>query len=217
MIAQRYWPAINAFVRQSGISPAEAEDVTQGFICDVMLGRNLLGHAAPARGKFRSLLLTAVRNYVYDELRRRVASTRHPSSGSVVALDNDDRNGLSHADPKSQDPEVAFDCEWVRMLIDQAAQTVREQALSSGLDAAWDIFDRRLMRPMCDGAEPVSTDEFIKRWSLSSPSQVANTLVRMKRKFTAALMAQLGHSDDDPDVVQREISALLAALERSGH
>ena len=214
VIAQRYWPAIHAFVRRSGISPAEAEDVTQGFICDVMLGRNLLSLAAPDRGRFRSLLLTAVRNYVYDELRRRTATTRHPSSGSIVALESDDRIGYSHADPKAADPEAEFDCSWVAMLLDEAERTVREQALAAGLDAAWDIFNRRLLRPMRDGSEPVSTEDFMKQWSLSSPSQVANTLVRMKRKFTAALLAQLGHGGDDPEVVQREVGELLASLER---
>ena len=216
-VAQRYWPAIHAFVRRSGISHAEAEDVTQGFICDVMLGRNLLSHAAPERGRFRSLLLTAVRNYVYDELRRRTATTRHPSTGSVVALDGASVGATSHLDPKADDPEVAFDREWVRMLIDQAAHVVRENAQSKGLDAAWDIFDRRLLRPMCEGAAPVSTEEFIKQWSLSSPAQVANILVRMKRKFTAALMQQLGHGDDDQEIVHREIAGLLAALERGPH
>ena len=179
-----------------------------------MLGRNLLSLAAPDRGRFRSLLLTAVRNYVYDELRRRTATTRHPSSGSIVALESDDRIGYSHADPKAADPEAEFDCSWVAMLLDEAERTVREQALAAGLDAAWDIFNRRLLRPMRDGSEPVSTEDFMKQWSLSSPSQVANTLVRMKRKFTAALLAQLGHGGDDPEVVQREVGELLASLER---
>lgn len=214
VIAQRYWPAIHAFVRRSGISQAEAEDVTQGFLCDVLLGRNLLNLAAPERGKFRSLLLTAVRNYVYDELRRRTASTRHPSSGSIVALESDNQSGHSHSDPKATDPEAAFDCAWVAMLLDEAERVVRERAISDGLDAAWDIFDRRLLRPMRDGSDPVSTDEFMKKWSLSSPSQVANTLVRMKRRFTAALLSQLGHGSDDPEVVQREVGDLLTALER---
>jgi hypothetical protein len=36
----------------------------------------------------------------------------------------------------------------------------------------------------------------------------------MKRKFVAALMEQLGNFDDDPDMIHREVSTLLQALER---
>ncbi len=100
------------------------------------------------------------------------------------------------------------------MLLDAAAESVRQHTDTNGLDAAWDIFDRRLLQPMRSGAVPVSTEEFMKRWSLSSQSQVANVLVRMKRKFTAALMHELGLCGDDPDTVHREVCSLLEALER---
>ena len=213
-VARRYWPAIHAFVRKSGISHAEADDVTQAFICDVMLGRDLLARAAPERGRFRSLLLTSVRNFAIDELRRRKSPTRKPASGTVFSLDDDLRSGDKNADLNLDEPEHAFHAQWVTMMIDQAISVVREWAIVNSQEVQWDIFNRRILEPMRTGAEPISTETFMKQWSLTSPAQVANTLARMKRKFVAALMEQLGNFDDDPDMIHREVSTLLQALER---
>lgn len=204
-VARRYFGVIMAYVRRSGIAAAEAEDVTQGFICDVMLGRNLLAAAQPERGRFRSLLLTSVRNYVFDELRKRTAATRKPDSGWVVPLDGATRE--THSDS----PEQAFQRAWVAMLIEQASKDLHAFCMANGQESSWDIFDRRVLQPMRTGAAPVTTEAFMKQWSLSAPSQVANILVRMKRRFTASLMAQLGHFDEDCEAVCEEASALLRA------
>ena len=66
-VIQRYWPAVFGFIRSSGKSADEASDLTQGFLCDVLLGRNLLQTATPERGRFRSLLLKSVSNYVREQ------------------------------------------------------------------------------------------------------------------------------------------------------
>ncbi len=207
VVARRYWPVVNAFVKRSGIPYAETEDVTQGFIADVMLGRNLLAAATPSRGRFRSLLQASVRNYCIDELRKRTAASRAPEKRLEFHL-------LEGAEPEAPtgDPDRAFTTAWAAMLIEQAAADVRERTMNQNQEAYWDVFDRRVLGPALTGAAPVSTEAFMRQWSLSSPVQVANIVARMKRRFTAALMAQLGHFDDDSDAVIAEVSSLLAAI-----
>jgi hypothetical protein len=51
ILARRYWPALYAFIRSSGKDVHEAADLTQGFVCDVMLSRNLFYHADPGSGR----------------------------------------------------------------------------------------------------------------------------------------------------------------------
>jgi RNA polymerase sigma-70 factor (ECF subfamily) len=205
-VAQRYWGVIYAYVRRSGIALAESDDVTQAFIADVLLGRNLLATASPDRGRFRSLLLASVRNYCVDHIRRSNASTRKPD-GWVMSI------GESDVDlPDSATPERAFNLAWVHMLIASAAEEVKGRALSTNREMHWDIFDRRVLQPALVGAEPVSTEAFMRQWSISSPVQVANIVARMKRTFTAALMAELGNFDDDADSVATEVSTLLSAI-----
>ena len=76
--AVRYWGAIYAYIRQSGRRDEEARELTQGFIADVLLGRNLLGRLDEKRGQFRTLLLSAVRNYLADVYR-----FNHPACSSA--------------------------------------------------------------------------------------------------------------------------------------
>src|SRR5438132_1199138 len=65
-LCQRYWYPLYAFVRKKGIDRAQAEDVTQGFFAR-LIEKQVLEQATPARGRFRSFLLAALRNFLSNE------------------------------------------------------------------------------------------------------------------------------------------------------
>ena len=69
-LVRRYWSAVYAYIRKCGSSVHEAADLTQGFVCDVMIARRLCAAADPDRGRFRTLLLSSLRNYLQQEHRR---------------------------------------------------------------------------------------------------------------------------------------------------
>ena len=62
-VCQRYWPPIYAYLRKKGHSPDEAKDLTQAFF-EFLLEHHTLTRADPARGRFRSFLLTVLENFV---------------------------------------------------------------------------------------------------------------------------------------------------------
>jgi RNA polymerase sigma-70 factor (ECF subfamily) len=64
-----YWPAIFAYVRRLGFAEADAQDLTQGFFVH-LLERRTVRRADPQRGKFRSFLLGALKNYLANEAAR---------------------------------------------------------------------------------------------------------------------------------------------------
>src|SRR3974377_1839510 len=51
-----YWYPLYAYVRREGHSPADAQDLTQGFFAR-LLRKDYLHDVAPAKGKFRTFLL----------------------------------------------------------------------------------------------------------------------------------------------------------------
>jgi RNA polymerase sigma-70 factor (ECF subfamily) len=69
-----------AFVRRNGYAAGEAEDVTQAFFLH-FLERGWYADADPHRGRFRSLLLVALRNFLHDRTRWRRASGGAFASG----------------------------------------------------------------------------------------------------------------------------------------
>src|SRR4051794_14687505 len=65
-LCRAYWYPLYAYVRRKGYSREQAEDLTQGFFSDG-LERNFLEAVDPARGRFRSFLLTSFENYLRNE------------------------------------------------------------------------------------------------------------------------------------------------------
>jgi len=71
-----YWYPLYAFIRRCGHNADASQDLTQGFFTQ-LLERGGLSSADQAKGKFRSYLLGACRNYLaneHDERRRRNAA-----------------------------------------------------------------------------------------------------------------------------------------------
>src|SRR3954468_24379899 len=74
-LCQTYWPPLYAFLRRRGHTPEDAQDLTQGFFTR-LLERRDFRVADPARGRFRSFLLTALQHYAINEHDRVTAAKR---------------------------------------------------------------------------------------------------------------------------------------------
>src|SRR5919198_1918209 len=62
-LCRTYWRPIFAYICRRGYSVPDAQDLTQDFFLMVLQG-NLLNRADPSRGRFRSLLLKALQNFL---------------------------------------------------------------------------------------------------------------------------------------------------------
>ena len=65
-LCRDYWYPLYAFARRRAYTPQDAQDLTQGFFLS-LLKRQALKRADPARGKFRSFLLSSFKNFLADE------------------------------------------------------------------------------------------------------------------------------------------------------
>jgi DNA-directed RNA polymerase specialized sigma24 family protein len=74
-LCQTYWRPIFAFVCRRGYSVPDAQDLTQDFFVMLLEG-HLLERADPNRGRFRSLLLKALNDFLHDARDKRRAQKR---------------------------------------------------------------------------------------------------------------------------------------------
>jgi DNA-directed RNA polymerase specialized sigma24 family protein len=116
-LLQRYWRPVYCYLRRKGYSNEHAKDLTQGFFCEVVLGRQLIQQADEARGRFRTFLLTALDRYVTSAYRKEAAAKRLPKKGleQLECVDIPD-SALAFA---STSPETAFCYAWATALLDQ--------------------------------------------------------------------------------------------------
>ncbi|MDB6135848.1 MAG: hypothetical protein JWM59_4091 [Verrucomicrobiales bacterium] len=74
-ICKAYWYPLYAYVRRSGQSPHDAQDLTQEFFAR-LLEKRWLDAADRDNGKLRTFLIVALRNFLAKEWRRASARKR---------------------------------------------------------------------------------------------------------------------------------------------
>ncbi|MCE2881667.1 MAG: hypothetical protein LW636_04820 [Planctomycetaceae bacterium] len=208
-VARRAWPAIFAFIRASGRSPEEATDLTQGFIADVFLSRGLLEKADPARGRFRTLLIGAVRNYLADMHRRRTAGTRMPKGG-LAAFDDAVEGAVHDRNHRDDSPERAFNTRYVAGLIRAAAERLQQQLLAEHDSATWELFRVRVLQASFEGAA-AGYDTLAPQLGLSK-GECAGRLVVAKRRFATLLLDEVRATVGSDDDARQEIIELMTLL-----
>lgn len=206
---RRYWPAVYAYFRKSGQSCNDASDLSQGFFCDVVFGRNLLSSASPQRGRFRSLLLTAAQNYVRERYRYDRRAKRWAGTAPLTLSESEAAVKMSQS---AQTPEAAFTQAWAMSQIDDVLQRTQQSCREDGLDLHWAIFETRVVKPAFDGERVPSYSALVERYDLSGPGQAANMMVVVKRRFARLLWEAIGETVSDPMMAKLELEELLKIL-----
>jgi RNA polymerase sigma-70 factor (ECF subfamily) len=200
------WYPIYAFVRRQGYSPEDAQDLAQGFFVHV-LENNVLSHADPERGRFRSFILGALRHFVSNEARKQRAEKR---GGKVTfvpidAGDDEERFDREIAHPDS--PEKLFQRNWAESLLQRAVSALRKDYEDCG---KLHLFTA-LQPYLAGSANPNSYQELAQQIGMSTGT-VAVAVFRMRKRYGELLRAEIAQTVDDPADIEQEIRLLLEAV-----
>tara|TARA_B100000965_G_scaffold310679_1_gene270045 strand:+ start:449 stop:1171 length:723 start_codon:yes stop_codon:yes gene_type:complete len=106
-LVRSYWAPAYAFLRRRlGLGREESEDLVQTFFVR-LTERDFLEQADPARGKFRTLLLTCLQRFVRD-VRQRKQGEFERAPVSMEELRKASGQVVEHPDEKNKTPEEAF-------------------------------------------------------------------------------------------------------------
>src|SRR6266404_1506645 len=96
-LCRAYWYPLYCYVRRAGHSPEDAQDLTQDFFAR-LLEKNYFALASRERGRFRSFLLTSLKNFLRNEYHR---STRLKRGGTqpMISFDTADAENRYVAEP----------------------------------------------------------------------------------------------------------------------
>ena len=205
-----YWRPIFLFVRARGYSIEDAQDLTQDFFV-TLLKKNWLQHADRNRGRFRSLLLRSLQNFLMNAVEKAQANKR---GGGVEFISWDDWMAEASSDLsipgatlESLPPERLFDLTWAATVVEHALQRLREECESKG--KLW-LF-RALSCHLTDERDEVSYS------NLSAELGVAEAVVKkqlhtMRQRYRCLLRAEVSRTVENPAHVDDEIRYLCAAL-----
>jgi RNA polymerase sigma factor (sigma-70 family) len=205
-IIRKYWRPLYFFARHRGLSAADAEDATQAFLAGFLDGK-LLERADPAKGRFRTYMLTAWKRYLVDLHRH---DTREKRGGTLATLSIDAGQGerewleLSAADT---DPDRVFLASWATNLVDETLQRLRSEYAASHRTPIINALIPYLTTPATNSLYV----EISNRLGTSiGASKVA--LHRLRQRFSQTLRAVVEETVDDPEDIETELTELLSVL-----
>ena len=205
-LCESYWFPLYAYVRRSGYDAADAEDLTQGFFAKILERRDVRS-ADPSRGRFRSFLLTALKNYLADQRDREQALKR---GGGVrpLSIDFETADRRYELDPgHGMTPERAFERTWALAAIERALDAVGRDYAEQGKG---ELFER--LRGTLAG-DPEAPARRALAEVLGMTEGALNVAVhRMRRRFGERLRTEVAETLADPIDLDREIQALFSAL-----
>jgi len=205
-LCEAYWPPLYAFARRRGYDEHAAVDATQGFFLD-LLSRGDIARADPARGRFRSFLLTSFRNFLANENDKRSAIKR--GGGALTfSIDAEDAEGRCFDEPSAElSPEAVFERRWATTLLERVLAELEAEFTARGRG---DRF--AALRIYLDDPDPGRTYAEVARELECSEGAVKVTVHRMRQRFRELLLDAVRDTVDDPGDLEDELRALLAAL-----
>lgn len=208
----RYWRPVYAYLRRKGRGNEEAKDLTQEFFTEVVLERELLEKADPAKGRFRTFLLTALDNFVHNERRAAEAKKRMPEGGlarldAMIAPEDLCPGGEAT-------PEEAFVYGWALQLLNEVIAAVEEGCREDGKGTHWEVFRRTWLDPLLLGTDPAPLADLCEELGIEGIRRASNMNVTVKRRFKTALCVRIRDLVNSDDEVEQEIRELIRILGR---
>jgi DNA-directed RNA polymerase specialized sigma24 family protein len=205
-----YWRPVFAFICRQGHSVPDAQDSTQDFFAKVLKGRLLQG-ADRNRGRFRSLLLTALQRFLHDEVEKRHA---HKRGGDLRFVSWDDwmTEAPSHLSIPEQEsdkwsPERVFDVRWAATVVERALRRLGDECEKRGRRRVFDVLSS------CLAAERQDVSYATLARILGLRETAVKPLVhRMRDRYRTLLREEVAQTVGGANEIDDELRYLCAAL-----
>jgi len=205
-LCQAYWHPLYGFIRRSGCSATEAQDLTQGFIVS-LLSRDAIGLADPQRGRFRSFLLGSLNKFLVDQHRRENAQKRGGGQ-TIFSIDAATAEERYHREPVDQlTPEKIFQRQWAVTMLERAQARLQQSYLESGQA---DLLEQ-LMPHLRRDQDRLPYRDIAKRLNMQE-NAVKVAAHRLKKKYREALRSEILQTLDSPDELEDELKQLFSYL-----
>ena len=205
-LCRAYWTPLYAFLRRRGESPHDAQDLTQGFLARV-LAREDIGNVGPEKGRFRTFLLTGLRNFTIKQALHDKAAKRGGGQ-PALSIDGEEAERLCGPDLSAESPELTFDRRWCRTTLARAVRRLREEHKARGKEALFEA-----LAPFLDGAEPGEYEIVAGKFGMT-PGTVAVTVYRLRSRLQELVRAEVAQTVALPGQVEEEMKHLMDAWQR---
>lgn len=205
-LCKTYWYPLYAYVRRTGKSPQDAEDLTQAFFAR-LLEKEWLATADQARGRFRSFLLSSLKHFLANEWDKASAQKR---GGHVrfLSLDSKAAETRFHHEPADTNaPDKQFDRRWALTLLDTVLTRLQQEYADEGKLGLFEHIKGTL------GGDRASAPYARIASELDmSEGAVKVAVHRLRQRYRAILRSEIAQTVATEADVEDELRDLFAAL-----
>jgi RNA polymerase sigma-70 factor (ECF subfamily) len=191
-------------------SKEDAEDLTQEFFVMILNG-DLFRTADPERGRFRSLLLKSLQNFLIDahhkaHARKRGGDAKFISWDEWMA-ESPSRLVVPISTQDSWPAERLFDVRWAATVAEQALAQLQDECEKRGRRRVFDALSGYLVAER----DEVSYEPIARELGTNS-SEIKRLLFRLRQRYRSLLRAAVADTVDSASEIEDELRYLVAAL-----
>lgn len=205
-LCEAYWRPLYAYVRRHGQDVADAQDLTQTFFAR-LLEKDALRNLTPGAGRFRSFLLTALKNLMSDEFQRERALKRGAGRPTILLDFNAAESGYRVEPTDSSTPDLLYQKRWAATVLQRVLDRMRAQAERDG--KSWE-FER--LKTYLTGDRPAPTYRQVAEELEMTEDAVKMAIHRLRKRFGNVLRAEIGETVASENEIDDEIRYLLSVL-----
>ena len=201
-----YWYPLYAFARRRGSTPADAQDLTQGFF-EHLLATALVAKADATKGKFRSFLLASFKNFIATE-RARDHAQKRGGGESPVCLDAQNAETRFIQEPiLKATPESIYERSWAMSVLDQALSLMEAEFAANGRR---ELFER--LHPFLQGDKGQVTYAEAGAALGTTEGTIKVTVSRMRHHYRELVRSVVAQTVTTPLEAEEEMRELVAVL-----
>lgn len=209
-LCRTYWHPVFSYVGRQGHSTPDAQDLTQDFFL-MILETDWLRQADRSRGRFRSLLLKSVQNFLHNAADKRTALKRGGAvqfiSWEAWMAEAPSQISIPARALEALAPERLFDLRWAATVVERALQRLRQECEGKGRLRLFEALREHLI---AEGAEVSYAD---RAASLGvTEAVVKKQLHNLRQRYRWLLRDEVAHTVEHPAEVEDEIRYLCATL-----
>jgi RNA polymerase sigma factor (sigma-70 family) len=208
-LCRQYWSPLFNYCRSRGLSHEDAEDQVQQFFAR-FLAKTLFSRADRDRGRFRTFLLAALKNFLANEWEK--ASAQKRGGGErPLSLDAESPEGEKLVQEPADDRTAvqAYEFNWALALLENARTRLVKE---------FDTKERqerfRCLEQFLPGAENEMTyAEAAARLGVPEGT-VKSDVHRLKVRYRKLLRDEIGRTVSQPSEIDEELRHLMSVLAR---
>jgi len=206
-LCRTYWWPLYGFVRRQGYNPEEAQDFTQGFFA-MLLERRDLDAVRREKGRLRSYLLTALKNYL-GKARRRALTLKRGEGKALVPLDELMARERADLEPAHMlTAEGIYERRWALTLLEQALVRLEKEYQSAGHA---DLFDK--LKPLLTDEPGRASQASIAAELNMTENAVKQALHRLRQRYRVVLRDEIADTVALPTDIEDELRHFIAVLQ----